>query len=29
MLGFAVGVGQVDLEAAKDSQGRWLDGGKT
>jgi hypothetical protein len=29
MMGRAVGVGQVYLEAAKDSQGRWLDGGKT
>lgn len=27
MMGRAVGVGQVYLEAAKDSQGRWLDGG--
>ena len=29
MMGRAVGVGQVYLEAAKDSQGRWLDGRKT
>jgi hypothetical protein len=29
MMGRAVGVGQVYLEAAKDGQGRWLDGGKT
>ena len=29
MMGRTVGVGQVYLEAAKDSQGRWLDGGKT
>jgi len=28
MMGRAVGVGQVYLEAAKDGQGRWLDGGK-
>ena len=29
MMGRAVGVGQVYLEAAQDSEGRWLDGGKT
>lgn len=29
MMGRSVGVGQVYLEAAKDSQGRWLDGGRT
>ena len=29
MMGRAVGVGQVYLEAAKDSQDRWLDGGRT
>ena len=29
MMGRAVGVGQVYLEAARDSQGRWLDGGRT
>jgi len=29
MMGRAVGVGQVYLEAAKDAHGRWLDGGKT
>ncbi len=29
MMGRAVGVGQVYLEATKDSQGRWLDGGRT
>jgi hypothetical protein len=29
MMGRAVGVGQVYLEAAKDSQGHWLDGAKT
>ena len=29
MMGRAVGVGQVYLEAAKDSRGEWLDGGKT
>ena len=29
MMGRAVGVGQVYLEAVKDSRGRWLDGGKT
>jgi hypothetical protein len=29
MMGRVVGIGQVYLEAAKDSQGRWLDGGKT
>ena len=29
MMGRAVGVGQVYLEAAKDSAGNWLDGGKT
>jgi len=29
MMGRAVGVGQVYLEAAKDGRGRWLDGGKT
>jgi hypothetical protein len=29
MMGRAVGVGQVYLEAAKDGQGRWLDGGKS
>ena len=28
MMGRAVGVGQVYLEAAKDGQGRWLDGGR-
>jgi hypothetical protein len=29
MMGRAVGVGQVYLEAAQDSRGHWLDGGKT
>jgi len=29
MMGRAVGVGQVYLEAAKDHAGQWLDGGKT
>jgi len=29
MLGRAVGVGQVYLEAAQDDGGRWLDGGRT
>lgn len=29
MMGRAVGVGQVYLEAARDSTGRWLDGGQT
>jgi hypothetical protein len=29
MMGRAVGVGQVYLEAAKDGQGHWLDGAKT
>jgi hypothetical protein len=28
MMGRTVGLGQVYLEASKDSQGRWLDGGK-
>jgi hypothetical protein len=29
MMGKTVGAGQVYLESQKDSEGKWLDGGKT